>query len=212
MRQTRWERTKYCSRKCAGAARALKAGVKSSADANARRADITQPSSYRLIPLTQGKVAKVDIEDYEFLMQFNWAFVDKGYARRTIKVDGQKKNERMHRVIANRMAGRQLPISEQVDHEDGDRLNNRRDNLRIATHNQNSFNVRRNSSFNLAGVAKNHKRFMANITAYKTSFYLGTFDTPEEAAWMRDQWALALHGEFARPNFEYYEVARQGGD
>jgi hypothetical protein len=37
-------------------------------------------------------------------------------------------------------------------------------------------------------------------------FYLEVFSTPEEAAWMRDQWALALHGEFAVLNYDYYPI------
>ncbi|KZF03838.1 hypothetical protein A2J03_06545 [Rhodococcus sp. EPR-157] len=100
---------------------------------------------------------------------------------------------------------RPLP-KEQVDHINGDRLDNRRTNLRIATHGQNSFNAKRISTFGYTGVSRNHARLSAVIAAKTDKLYIGTFDTPDEAAWMRDQWAIELHGDFARLNFEYVDL------
>lgn len=209
VRQNRWARTKYCSPSCGARMRGVAAGIKATQDAANRRGKIRQPKYYRLIPLTKGTVVKVDIEDYADVKHLNWCRSDSGYARRTIKVNGDKKTERLHRLIMERTLGRLLDRREQVDHRNGDRLDNRRANLRLATHNQNSFNVRRKNSFNLVGVAKNHDRFMANITAYRTHIYVGTFDTPEEAAWFRDQWAIAIHGEFAVLNFDYQSMTHR---
>ena len=203
VRQGRWERTKYCSYRCGARMRGIAAGVKSSREAMERRASIVQPDDHRLIPLTRGGAAQVDAEDFEALVAFAWALGDKGYARRTVRTaSGRKKNERLHRVVMERILGRKLLDREQVDHEDGDRLNNRRSNLRLATSNQNSFNTRRRTSL-LRGVCRNHKRFCCKIQAYDQTYYIGTFDTPEEAGWMYDQWAIELHGQFALLNFNY---------
>ncbi|BAH33180.1 hypothetical protein RER_24720 [Rhodococcus erythropolis PR4] len=193
----------FCGVPCAAASRSRRSGAHASEQAKLRRADLEQPRAHKLVPLTRNGVATVDNIDFEYIRQFNWSLVDKGYARRTIKVFGRPKNERMHRVIAERVLGVPIGDKVQVDHKDGDRLNNCRSNLRVATHNQNSFNTRRKSKYGFKGVGTNHDRFQANIKAYQTKFYIGTFDTPEEAAWMRDQWAIELHGDFALLNFTY---------
>lgn len=203
VRQNRWERTKYCSSACGARARGLIAGEKSRREAAERRAAVTQPRTYRLVPLTKGAFAKVDVEDFEVATSSNWACSESGYARRTIKADGLKRNERLHRIILERVLGRKLLPVEQVDHVNGDRLDNRRANLRVATHNQNSYNVRRKNKHGYMGVSTNHARFCAKLSVETESVYVGTFDTPDEAAWMRDQWAVELHGEFASLNFDY---------
>lgn len=207
VRQNRWDRTKFCSRACGARSRGLRAGANAAQQARERRSlDIAQPKSHRLIPLTRGAFAKVDLADFD-LAQLNWTCTDSGYARRTIRIArSRSKNERLHRVIMERKLGRPLKPSEQVDHINGDRLDDRRSNLRVATHSQNSFNVRRKNSVGYMGVARNWKRYLAHIRAFTVPIYIGTFDTPEEAAWMRDQWALALHGEFANTNFDYAEL------
>ncbi len=210
VRQGRWDRTKFCSRKCYGMYRAAETAARVTAEAAARRPAVIQPTEYRLIALTKGRVAQVDIEDFDFAVQFNWAFSDKGYARRTIKIAGRKKHERLHRVITERKLGHQLDATIQVDHIDGDRLNCRRHNLRTATHIQNSYNSRRRNKLGYTGVAKNHRRFMASIKVDTKDVYIGTFDTAEEAAYMRDCYAITMHGDFALLNFDYIEVPRHG--
>jgi hypothetical protein len=159
--------------------------------------------NYRLIPLTKGAAAKVDEEDYATFSSLKWSLTDTGYARRTVVVEGKKKNQRLHRVIMQSALGRPLRPGEQVDHRNGDRLDNRRSNLRLATHSQNSQNTRRINKHGFMGVGKNHSRFYSKIMVETQIVYVGTFDTPEEAGWMRDQWALELHGDFASLNFEY---------
>lgn len=93
----------------------------------------------------------------------------------------------------------------QVDHKDRDNTNNRWDNLREADHGQNCSNRRsaKGSSSPYLGVRfrKSTGRWIAQITAGKAVQHIGVFDCPEEAARAYDAAAIALHGEFANPNF-----------
>jgi len=103
----------------------------------------------------------------------------------------------MHRVI--------LPDAEEVDHINGNGLDNRRANLRPATGIENRRNRRRSrkNTSGYAGVSwdKVNRKWYAYITADGRMRALGRFDTAEEAALARDRAALELHGEFARLNF-----------
>lgn len=77
-----------------------------------------------------GKFAKVDIDDYELVSHYSWYFRD-GYA--LSKIAG--KEVRMHRFILNETDPDRL-----VDHKNRNRLDNRRDNLRVYTPKQNANN------------------------------------------------------------------------
>lgn len=96
------------------------------------------------IPLTQGKVALVSDEDYEYLMQWKWYARRAGktfYAGRHVRLKLKQKVFHMHRVIAER-----LGILEAPDHKDRNGLNNQRSNLRAATISQNKANRGRNKN------------------------------------------------------------------
>jgi len=90
----------------------------------------------REIPLTQGKVAIVDDKWFPMLSTVNWNYVKGGYAvRSTGKKDGGKySQELMHNVILDLQPGN-LP-----DHKNRNGLDNREDNLRLATYSQNNAN------------------------------------------------------------------------
>jgi hypothetical protein len=154
------------------------------------------------IPLTQGKVALVDDEDFEELNKYKWR-ARKGkntfYAKRSTKRPNQKTIE-MHRQILG------FPAGFQTDHRDGNGLNNQRSNLRICTISQNQHNTgkqKRNTS-GYKGVCfhKNAKRFIALIMVNRKSTHLGYFNTAIEAALAYDAAAIKLHGEFAQLNFK----------
>lgn len=79
--------------------------------------------------------ALVDDEDYAWLNQWRWALHTEGYVQRTQRHRGARSLILMHRLIMGEPP-------EQVDHEDGNRLNNRRDNLRVVSSSGNQQNSR----------------------------------------------------------------------
>jgi hypothetical protein len=167
-------------------------------------------SDMREIALTKGKVALVDDEDFEVLSEYKWRAKCDGrtyYAARTIRhLDGFCMIEQMHRVILARMLGRPLVKGEQVDHVDGDGLNNQHENLRLATSAQNKRNCRRhttNPTSKYLGVCwrKDRQRWRAQIQIDGKQLYFGHFDGEFEAALAREQFIDARPELHARSNF-----------
>jgi hypothetical protein len=92
--------------------------------------------------------------------------------------------------------------SEEVDHENGDGLDNRRKNLRRATHAQNMMNaLSRRGSSRFKGVFWSVNRWQAAIRDDYRKVYLGQFKIEEDAARAYDDAARRIHGAFARLNF-----------
>lgn len=153
------------------------------------------------IVLTQGKFAIVDDHRFEYLNQFNWHAIQvrntgKWYAQRAVCKHPQK-NITMHREIMN------APDGTQVDHRDGDGLNNVDENLRECTNTQNTRNrgKQRNNTSGFKGVYSHRGKYRAKIWVDNKIIHLGVFNTAEEAAHARDEAAIKYHGEFAWTNF-----------
>ncbi len=152
----------------------------------------------KTINLTKGYVALVDDDDYERLSMLKWsATVKKTNIYASVYVAG--KNKRMHRIIMN------APPELQVDHIDGNGLNNQKSNLRLCTNSQNSMNKGKrneNTSSKYKGVyyVKAAKSYRAEIQKDGKKKVLYGFKTQEEAALAYNKAAIELHGEFARLN------------
>jgi hypothetical protein len=150
------------------------------------------------ISLTKGRLALVDDADYDRLMQVgNWSCSSKGYAVHYTKIGGQRKVLYMHRVILS------APPHLQVDHINRDKLDNRRENLRLATRSQNQANhpKRQDSRMDYKGVSFRLGRYDARIKYKDKRIALGRFDDPEEAAFVYDTASRLLYWEFAGLNF-----------
>lgn len=154
------------------------------------------------IPLTQGKVTLVDKEDYEFLSQWKWFARKNGinwYAsRQSKKDDGSPKTINMHSIILN------PPKGMEIDHINGDGLDNRRSNLRLCFKFQNQRNskLRLCSSSGYKGVSfsKDRKKWRADIRIHGKLKNLGFFLSKEEAAIAYNKAAIKEFGEFAKLN------------
>lgn len=87
-----------------------------------------------------------------------------------------------------------------IDHVDGKRNNNALQNLRLATHSQNSINARLNSrnTTGFKGVTARRGKFIANIYFNRKQIFLGRFDHATDAAAAYEAAAKRLFGEFAR--------------
>lgn len=88
--------------------------------------------------------------------------------------------------------------AEEIDHINGDPLDNRICNLREATHHQNTLNVKSWASCGYKGVSKKRSRWIARICYNGHQVVLGIFDFPEDAHAAYCAAAVKLHGEFAR--------------
>ena len=157
------------------------------------------------IPLTQGYVTTIDQIDLEVVTKKMQVRINKTsgpYALKNIRTPAGYRPARLHRIIMERMLGRQLLLNELVDHIDGDGLNNCRANLRLANHSLNGRNakLRRDNKVGLKGVcwSKPAKRWRAYGKMNGKQVHLGYFDTPEEAHEAYQKYALANYGEFAR--------------
>jgi hypothetical protein len=170
-----------------------------------RRRAYAMEDNMKEIPLTQGKVALVDDEDYDRLVAMGkWYAMytkHKWYAMKTIQRNGKGYKLLLHRFIMDVVDPKIL-----VDHKNGNGLDNTRQNLRICSSAQNQINriVSRNNKVGYKGVYydKYKKLWVAEIQIYGKRKFLGYHHTPELAAIAYDDYAKSVGKEFAHPNFE----------
>lgn len=149
----------------------------------------------KLIQLTQGKVAIVDDEDFENLNKNKW-YYSKGYAGRKNKIKGPDYGKLiyMHREVMD------APEGKQVDHKNHKKLDNRKENLRICSNAENNWNksFTKRNKIGEKGVwyIKNDNKYGAMIKKNGVTYWIGSFQTKEEAAAKYREKAKELHGEF----------------
>lgn len=166
------------------------------------------------VPLSRGLVAFVDDADWPLVCDGCWSAAIGGkYASRfLIRPDGTKAQVLMHRHIVN------APKGFEVDHVDGNGLNNCRANLRIATHRENMGNIHtstRTRRGELKGVFLDKRRSSWVATLRDDAGrkrFLGQFSDEYEAALAYDAAARERFGEFANPNFKTDEEAGATSD
>jgi hypothetical protein len=142
----------------------------------------------------KGQKVLLDDVDYEMLKDYSWCIAVNGYA--VARVGG--KVLYMHRVILK------TPRGLFTDHINGDKLDNRRFNLRVCTPAQNAKNQARkvNNTSGYKGVSwdKAKKKWAAYIKVDYKRRFLGYFDDVRVAARTYDQAATVQHKDFARVN------------
>jgi len=148
----------------------------------------------KLIPLSNGDFAKVDDADFEWLSQRKWYLHPKGYAAEM----SRGKFSWMHRLINN------TPAGIQTDHINGDKLDNRRENLRSCTITENNRNrptpTKNTSGFKGVSWDKRKKNWKVDIRINNKTKYIGNFASKEDAAKAYDTAAKQYHGDFAKTN------------
>ncbi len=151
------------------------------------------------VPLTQGKVALVDDQDFEKVSAYSWSahtYKRNWYAKAVIPGCPGARLVPLHRFLLG------FPTLD-VDPRDGDGLNCQRDNLRLATVTQNCANARKTISQTTSkfkGVSRCGEKWRAYIAVAGQQRHLGVHLSEVEAAEAYNRAARLEWGEFARLN------------
>jgi len=161
------------------------------------------------VELTKGQTCIIDAEDVPRVKTHRWyAYYNPNtksyYAQTNIRKGGKQTSLKLHRFIM------QPQKDQQVDHINHNTLDNRKQNLRLCTHQQNHFNQKPTKSYNgkactskYKGVSWNklHMKWQVHISINGTLKRLGHFDDEEEAAREYDAMAVRVYGRYALTNF-----------
>ena len=147
------------------------------------------------IPLTQGKFALVDDEDFDWLNQWKWHYGGRGYAVRTVN---HSEKIYMHRVLLKPSKGKE------TDHKNMNRLDNRKNNLRICDARQNQLNTNPNSR-NTSGYRNIYwntgaRKWCIYLRINKKNKFMGYFLNKIDAVRKYNKIVKDYYGEFARLN------------
>jgi hypothetical protein len=159
---------------------------------------------YKEISLTgklgKGLTTKVSEESLQIVEHYKWSFDKKnGYARANVKQqDGTYKTVRLHRLIID------CPENMTIDHINGDKLDNRIENLRITTAENNAKNKGKysNNTSGYKGVIwmKDRQKWRAVLKLNGRNIIGGNFEDKLEAAKAYNELAKKYHGEYAQLN------------
>jgi hypothetical protein len=146
------------------------------------------------------QIVVIDDEDFEKVKNYKW-YPNRDHKRNNFYSVSSKQNKKiiMHRIIIDAKEG------EIVDHINGDTLDNRKANLRICNHSQNTMNSKKpikgiTSNYKGVSLDQNKIKYRADIMHDGKHEYLGLFETADQAAIAYNIAAVKYFGEFARPN------------
>lgn len=164
-----------------------------------------QEQSYRQIPLSKGQIARVSPQDYEWLAELRWSalwnkYTKNYYAVHLVWIPEAQTTQTFY--MQRMILGLERGDKRQADHIDRNTLNNTRENLRIATQQQNAMNakLRTDNTSGFKGVFydKRRGRWFAAIRIDGRNKHLGRFSSPKEASERYNEVALSLYGHFFR--------------
>ena len=159
----------------------------------------TQTAELIEVELNNGKVAITNIRYSCLVRQYNWWYDREGYARTNVGVGKNRVKKAMHQIIFPA----QSPLV--TDHINGNKLDNRIENLRHCTRQENSWNNNKGYGYSkYKGVSfdkhSNSNPWRSRIKKDYKIIDLGRFNTENEAAIAYNEACIDLFGEFARPN------------
>lgn len=139
---------------------------------------------------SSGSYFIVSFEDYERVSARSWSVSSDGYIRTT----ENHKNLPLARWLLD------APEDKEVDHINGVKADNRRENLRLCTPSENKSNrgLQKNNKLGVKGIHFGYGKFQANIKKDGKRHYLGAYKTIQEAVDAYNKAARELHGEFAK--------------
>lgn len=147
------------------------------------------------LPLSQGKYALVDDEDFEFLNKWHWSYSRHHTSGGTVLRNDKGKMIKLHRQIMGAKSG------QQVDHINRDRLDNRRSNLRFCDNSQNRANskIRKDNQSGYAGVHfnKDKKKWQAILYFHSKKYFLGYFTDKNNAIKARQEAESKIFKDYA---------------
>ena len=148
------------------------------------------------IGISSGRVVLIDDEDFDYVTTYRWALIKRGKLEHAYRKIGTK-SIYLHRCLIDAPEGRS------VDHINGNGLDNRKCNLRLADKTQNGRNrgKNKNNKSGYKGVFWNTQasKWNAKIHVPK-QVHLGYYTTPEEAALAYNKGAIKYFGKFAKLN------------
>ena len=157
---------------------------------------VSADNNYMIGYTANGVAFLFDIGDYEVVKRYRWHLSKRGYI--TTKI--HRRNVPLHQLLIESEKGFD------IDHISRNKLDNRRSNFRVCTHQQNSFNqkIRNTNTTGFMGVSlmKRTGMYEAYIHHNRKKHYLGLYSTALEAAKTRDNAAMRLFGEYANLNFK----------
>jgi hypothetical protein len=151
-----------------------------------------------VLKILSGHEVLIDAADYPLLSQYKWCRTSlrAPYARTEFWQGGKRYQLLMHSLLLN------PPIGFEVDHINGNGMDNRRANIRIATHSENCANRCNNRKGGYRGVYLTKSgTFEVKLMKRPNLMYLGKYTDEIEAARVYDKAAREAFGEFARLNF-----------
>lgn len=137
----------------------------------------------------------VDEVDYYRFKDFSWCLRGE-----YIVLNEKRGIKRLHRLIMG------AEVGEVIDHKNGNKLDNRRNNLRKCTHQQNLWNSvisksKKSSKYRGVFFRKDRNRFITRVILNNKIYRLGSFKNEIDAAIVYDSFAIKNYGEFAKLNF-----------
>lgn len=146
-----------------------------------------------------GEEVLIDDEDFDTLSKFRWFIDVRGYVVSSWRFNGTAGTHYLHRMIMN------APARMEVDHTNHNKLDNRKENLRVCTRSQNARNTHKHvgntSGYKGVSIDSSRNKWQAHIKVEGRRINLGRFDDVLLAAKTYDLAAKKYFGEFAVLNF-----------